>query len=250
MSATSRPPGADRQGAASGPILALDTATSVAVVALGDDAGRLVAEASWPAGYRHGEELLARVDALLDGAAIRLADLRAIVVGTGPGAFTGLRVGLATAKGLAHGLGVPLLGVPTATALAAAADAGPGARNRATGAGTIGGGPLVVLLPAGPSDRVVSQAGQSRLVPGGAEPELPADAVVVAVDLDGRAEPSASARGRLARAGLGAALVRLGAARLAAGERDDLAGLVPEYVTLPRGIVSESGEVEWSRDPQ
>ena len=73
---------------------------------------------------------------------------------------------------------------------------------------------------------------------------------LVAVDLDGRAEPSAVALGEIARAGLGAALIRLGAARLAEGDPDDLAGLVPEYVTLPRGITGESGEVEWSRDPR
>ena len=42
----------------------------------------------------------------------------------------------------------------------------------------------------------------------------------------------------------------LGAARLAAGQVDDLAGLVPEYVTLPRGVPPRSGEVSWSRDPR
>jgi hypothetical protein len=40
----------------------------------------------------------------------------------------------------------------------------------------------------------------------------------------------------------------LGAARLAAGQTDDLAGLVPEYVTLPRGVATAAGEVSWSRD--
>ena len=44
---------------------------------------------------------------------IRRSRLTGIVVGTGPGAFTGLRVGLATAKGLAHGLGIPIVGVST-----------------------------------------------------------------------------------------------------------------------------------------
>jgi hypothetical protein len=47
---------------------------------------------------------------------------------------------------------------------------------------------------------------------------------------------------------MAAALVRLGAARLAAGDVDDLAGLVPEYVTLPRGVRAEVGEVAWSHD--
>jgi hypothetical protein len=43
-------------------------------------------------------------------------------------------------------------------------------------------------------------------------------------------------------------LARLGAARLAGGDGDDLARLVPEYVSLPRGVAAESGEVAWSRD--
>ena len=89
-----------------GSILVFDTATTLAVVGLGRRDGRLLAEATWTAGYRHGEELLARIDGVLAEAGVGLDALGAIVVGTGPGAFTGLRVGLATAKGLAHGLGI------------------------------------------------------------------------------------------------------------------------------------------------
>jgi hypothetical protein len=55
------------------------------------------------------------------------------------------------------------------------------------------------------------------------------------------------ARGAGASAALGASLVRLGAARLARGDVDELARLVPEYVTLPRGVTRVRGEVEWSR---
>ena len=109
------------------PILAFDTATTIAVVALGTADGELLGSSAWTAGYRHGEELLARVDAVLAEAGVRLAELGAIAVGTGPGAFTGLRVGLATAKGLAHGLAVPIVGIPTASALLAAVTDDPGA---------------------------------------------------------------------------------------------------------------------------
>ena len=84
--------------------------------------------------------------------------------------------------------------------------------------------------------------------PAGTEPELTPDEVLVAIDLDGRAPDDALERGAVARAGMAAALVRLGAARLAAGDVDDLAGLVPEYVTLPRGVRAEVGEVAWSHD--
>ena len=53
---------------------------------------------------------------------------------------------------------------------------------------------------------------------------------------------------QFARAGLAVALVSIGAERLGSGRVDDLARLVPEYVTLPRGVRSESGEVAWSHD--
>ena len=158
------------------------------------------------------------------------------MVGTGPGAFTGLRVGLATAKGLAHGLRLPLVGISTAEALLAV-PALPASS--------------VLLLPAGPSDRMLIRRGVApTLLPAGTEPELAASETLVAVDLDGRADSGAVELGETARAGLGEALIRLGAARLAADDVDDLARLVPEYVTLPRGISGESGEVAWSRDPR
>jgi hypothetical protein len=226
-----------------GPILAFDTATTVAVVALGDADGRLLAETSWTAGYRHGEELLPRIDALLSDAGVELRALAGIVVGTGPGAFTGLRVGLATAKGLTHGLGIPIVGVATSTALLrAAADAeGPGPGEA---------GALLLLLPAGPSDRILVVAGIPRLLVGETDLDIGVSASLVAVDLAGRAPSDAVGRGERARAGLAAALVRIGVERIAAGTTDDLAALVPAYVTLPRGVQSEAGAVEWSRDPR
>ncbi len=224
---------------AGGPILAIDTATSVAVVALGDVTGRLRAADSWPAGQRHSEELLPRIAALLAGARVQPGDLGAIVVGTGPGSFTGLRVGLATAKTLAHQLAIPLAGVSSAEALLRAAMAG------TAGTGRTG----VLLLPAGSSDRVMTRPGaRAALLPAGRDPELAPGELLVAVDLAGREASGALARGALAQAGLAAALVLMGAARLASGDADDAVRLVPEYVTLPRGVPAASGEIEWSRD--
>jgi tRNA threonylcarbamoyl adenosine modification protein YeaZ len=212
-------------------------------VALGDGKGRLIAEEPWVAGYRHGEELLPRIRRILESSSVAMTDLAAIVVGTGPGAFTGLRVGIATAKGLAHALDRPIVGVSSGEALIDAAGA-----EAEAGAGPAGAD-VALLLPAGPSDRVIVRTEHdARLLPGGTEPELAAGEVLVAVDLADRAPGDASARGDRARAGLGAALVRIGAARIAAGERDDLARLVPEYVTLPRGVRASTGEVAWSRD--
>jgi tRNA threonylcarbamoyladenosine biosynthesis protein TsaB len=215
-----------------GRILVIDTATTRAVIALGEPDGALVEERGWVAGYRHGEELLARIDGLLADLDQAPAALGGVVVGTGPGAFTGLRVGIATAKGLAHALGLQIVGVPTGEALLAAAAAVataegiPAARDA-----------LVLLQPAGLSDRVLSRPGVPPVIlPGGTDPELGPGERLVAVDLDGRAPEEASALGAQAHEGLAAALLAAGAARFAAGDPDDLAELVPEYVTLPRGV--------------
>lgn len=224
-----------------GAILAIDTATSQVVVAAGSPSGQILGASSWAAGYRHGEQLLPSIGRLLGELDLPRSRLDGIVVGTGPGAFTGLRVGLATAKGLAHALGRPIVGVSTAEALLAASAAAEGVELHR----------LALLLPGGPSDRVLVEPGRPpRLLAGGQEPDLPADAAQVALDLDGRASPEALDRGRRARSGLAAALIRIGAARLAASGGDDLARLVPEYVTLPRGVHEQSGEVAWSRDPR
>jgi hypothetical protein len=74
------------------------------------------------------------------------------------------------------------------------------------------------------------------ILPGGTEPELGPDEALVAVDLDGRVPEAAAELGGRAHRGLAAALLALGAARLATAGGDDLARLVPEYVTLPRGV--------------
>ena len=215
-------------------ILAIDSATTRVVVAVGTLTGALIEATDWPAGYRHGETLLPAIAALLDRLELVPTSAAAMVVGTGPGAFTGLRVGIATAKGMAHSLGVPIIGVPTTDALLVGAPAD-----------------AVLLLPAGPSDRLLVRRGlPAQLVRAREELELPADAWLIALDLPDRAPEEALARGETARARLGAALLGIGAARLVAGDVDDLAGLVPDYVTLPRGVRAEVGEVSWSRDPR
>ena len=213
-----------------GPLLLIDTATTRAVIALGSTDGRLIEERTWTAGYRHGEELLARIEALLRDRAIAPAALGGLVVGTGPGAFTGLRVGIATAKGLAHALRLPIAGVVTGSALLAAAGAG-------------AAGPVVLLQPAGSSDRVVSRPGERPVIlPGGTDPELRPGERLAAVDLAGRAPDDAVELGDAAHDGLATAMLAAGAARLAAGDADDLARLVPEYVTLPRGVRGAPGD--------
>jgi len=222
-------------------LLAIDTATSQVVVAAGTPAGDVLASRSVPAEHRHGERLLAMIDALVGETNLDLAALGGVIVGTGPGAFTGLRVGLATAKTLAHELGVSIAGVATGDALLFA--------GVAVG---VGGKNVVLRLPAGPHDRVEVRPGQPpRLVPGGS-PENAASGseIAIAVDLAERAPEADLGRGAAALTGLPASLMRLGVARLAA-RGDDAATLVPEYVMLPRGVSAglDVGEgVSWSRD--
>jgi tRNA threonylcarbamoyladenosine biosynthesis protein TsaB len=96
-------------------ILAFDTATDVATSALVDD-GEVLGER-----LSRAVTLLEDVDALLRQAGARTRDLDALAVGIGPGSFTGVRIGLATARGLAFSLDLPVAGVSTLAALAAGA---------------------------------------------------------------------------------------------------------------------------------
>ncbi len=94
-------------------ILAFDTATGRATSALVDD-GELLGER-----VSTTVTLLADLDALLRQAGAHVGDVQALAVGTGPGSFTGIRIGLAAARGLALALGIPVAGVSTLDALAA-----------------------------------------------------------------------------------------------------------------------------------
>jgi len=97
-------------------LLSLDTATDVATACLWRD-GRVVAEGMSRGRSTAAQRLLADVHHLLQSARVDHADLDAIVVGTGPGTFTGLRIGIATARALGFALGVPVHGAGTLDAL-------------------------------------------------------------------------------------------------------------------------------------
>ena len=105
-------------------LLGIESATELVGVAVGDDDGPRAAV--WASGRRrHAEALAPAVEHVLDQAEVELSDLAAIAVDLGPGLFTGLRVGVATAKGLAQGLGIGVVGLTSLEVLAAAAlDAG------------------------------------------------------------------------------------------------------------------------------
>ena len=108
-------------------ILGIDTATAVASVALVED-GKLVAEeiqsnrgnlSDGAPRANHAEIVISLIQSVLTKAATSNADLSGIAVSIGPGSFTGLRIGLATAKGIAYEGGLPIVGVSTLHASAA-----------------------------------------------------------------------------------------------------------------------------------
>ena len=91
--------------------LGIDTSTEWLCLALHDaESDRIVAASSIRAGRRHAAMIMPALTQLLARAGIGTGQLTAIAAGTGPGSYTGLRVGLATAGGLAAGLGVPVTG--------------------------------------------------------------------------------------------------------------------------------------------
>lgn len=104
-------------------VLALDTSSStgsVAIVDAGDDpfAAEVIASATASVSNAHGESLLPLVDGVLRSARIELSAIELLAVGVGPGSFTGTRIGVATAKGIAIATGRPLRGVDSFAALA------------------------------------------------------------------------------------------------------------------------------------
>lgn len=103
-------------------ILALDTATpatSVAITKGTRQSGNVIASLNLSSGVTHSRRLLASVEYLLKEVGVDWEDLDGIGVSSGPGSFTGLRIGMATAKGLASAANKPLLGASTLDTLAA-----------------------------------------------------------------------------------------------------------------------------------
>lgn len=106
-------------------ILAIETAAKVSSVALADGE-RIIAALTIENGLEHSATLVPNIGKLLSIAGKSKRDLTAVAVSIGPGSFTGLRIGLATAKGMAYGLNIPLISVPTLKSLAARFYALPG----------------------------------------------------------------------------------------------------------------------------
>lgn len=159
-----------------GLVLGIETATVLGGVALVADGGELLGEITLRNHESHSERILPAAEWLLKALGFLPRELAAIAVSQGPGSFTGLRAGIAAAKGLAFSLSVPLFGIPTLEALAA--NAPPGA------------GPVCAVLNArrGEVFRALFHrgfAGPQRLEPDGLVPlrsfadELPDECLVV-----------------------------------------------------------------------
>ncbi len=95
-------------------LLAIDTATRMAGLALYDPvAGRVLGEEAWSSVNNHTVELMPRLVRMLNQQGVAPADLTGLSVSMGPGSFTGLRIGLGVAKGLALAQRLPIVGIPT-----------------------------------------------------------------------------------------------------------------------------------------
>ena len=106
-------------------ILSIETSTSICSVAIHEQ-GELLALAEIKEPGAHAEKLLLLVDELFEKAGLSFADLDAVAVSQGPGSYTGLRIGVSTAKGIAYALEIPLIGINTLQAMAASQSVAPG----------------------------------------------------------------------------------------------------------------------------
>jgi len=209
-------------------IIGIDGASSDLSIALVEPSGELVAEVAWTTAHRQSAELLPHLAGLMGANARRWSDVTALAIGIGPGSFTGLRVAMALAKGLAYSLDRPIVGVPS---LNAWLDAEP----TATAAVARAGAREVYWLDRTAPGPVILDREALHTGLGGAVIVAPAD-VAAAFGLDGVRQPRA-----------GAAIGRRAAARLAADPGgDDLETLQPIYLRPPRGVTNEvEGAVKW-----
>lgn len=200
-------------------IVAIESASTDISLAVARPDGTTIAGAGWTSDRRQGHETLPRLVDLLREAGIGLRSLSGVAVGTGPGSFTGLRVGMSLAKGLALALRVPIVGLPSLPNWLAAEPDAVAAIGRA-------GAREVYFLP--------RDEAEPRIVDRDELPERALSAEVVAprelaeaLGLAGARPPHRSAT----------ALAAAAAARLArAPVGDDLARLEPAYLRAPRGV--------------
>ncbi|MDQ2687214.1 MAG: tRNA (adenosine(37)-N6)-threonylcarbamoyltransferase complex dimerization subunit type 1 TsaB, partial [Armatimonadota bacterium] len=208
--------------------LVMDTSGEYAVLALAEDDGSVRAATVFEGRRSLSRRIMGEMDSLLKNNGLTLQDLSALAVGLGPGSFTGVRVGVTTAKTLAQVTGKPLVGVGT---LDAYASVWPGEDTQTSivpilpsrrgevylacyQGGQLSRGPMAMSLAETAEYLTQLQAGDGVMLCG--QPQLLPE-WSNALSLTQRWTPPEG-------------LARLSARRLAAGEADDLFALVPLYV--------------------
>lgn len=209
-------------------IIAIESASSDPSLALASVEGDLLASDGWAGEGRQASELLPRLLVLLAQAGRDLREATALAVGIGPGSFTGLRVSMSLAKGIALALRLPVVGIPS---LGAWLEAEPGAAAAVARAGAQD----AYLLTRGTTEPRIVAATDLRALVGGSVLAAPSE-LALAFELSGTLPPHGAA----------AAIARLAAERLVQDPAgDDLERLEPWYVQAPRGVAASEVVSQW-----
>lgn len=209
-------------------LLAIDTSTDHAGIALSTKNG--VVKHVWPAARAQTTTVLPEIDRLVAEAGMNPADISGLIVATGPGTFTGLRVGLSIAKGILVARSVPMVGIPTLETVFA----------------THPNEQILAVLPAG-RGRVVSQLRGSSPHNSTISEAIEDHAMRSNLPMVGELTPDQEEPIQLAGIEVRLehrdpeVLLRLGAVRIAAGDVDDPVTLEPTYL---HGITVSAGPIE------
>jgi tRNA threonylcarbamoyladenosine biosynthesis protein TsaB len=209
-------------------IIAIESASSDPSLALASADGATFAADGWTGEGRQASELLPRLLVLLARSGRDLGETTALGVGVGPGSFTGLRVSMSLAKGIALALRVPLAGIPSLAAWLAA-------EPRAVAAIARAGAQDAYLLARGETIPRIVAATDLPAAVGGSLVAAPSE-LASAFGLAASLPPHEAAT----------AVARLAAERLAEHPGgDDLAGIEPWYLRAPRGTGSADRVSPW-----
>jgi tRNA threonylcarbamoyladenosine biosynthesis protein TsaB len=217
-------------------ILAIDTATQYASLALYQQDG-IYAEETWFAGRNHTTEMAPRITRMIKLANLKVADLTALAVSLGPGSFTGVRIGLAIAKGMALPYKLPVIGVSTLEMAAypfradnlpvwAVVQAGRGRIIAACYSQVEGEWQLTMEPHLTTFETLAQQINKPALCTG----EIDHQAAQILERDSHQKAVIVSPATRLRRAGY---LAEIAAQRLEAGDQDDPDALVPIYLSSP-----------------
>jgi len=227
-------------GLGAGLVLGIDTSTLVGSVAL-LDGDVLLGETTLRVRASHGESLLAVIDRVMTDAGAKAGDLSLLAYAKGPGSFTGIRIGMATVKGVALVAGTPTIGVSSLRALAMHCQGAAGYVCPVTDArkGEVYGAAFR-MAPDGPEEALEQRAAKAAALAEdlAALPDGPVHLLGDGVDLCREVLTSRiGPRARTYPTGLvpprGAFVAILGARAHAAGTREDLASSAPTYLRPP-----------------